>query len=545
MYEKWVKFPDTDVDDMVIELTANIQNCVDKIAVIKVITEHSKPWITPHISAQLKLLRQARKKCRFRKSPFNVAEVNKLHKATVDMIAKSEKEWWQNECDKLLEVSTNEKWKIIRQLTTDSFVTDVQPIKKFDQGKMVYAFTDEEIRNELENYHIRKDHVNVCSDDSLESSENESLNDMVTRAMSGDGNELMNAPVSDYEVKCTFRKGSNTPGPDGISARLVDEADRQLMQDCLSLLWNRAWSMGYFVTSWKLENRIVLPKPGKEDYNECNSYRTVSITSCLGKRFEHITSHRLIAVLDRLRFDMDQYAYLKNQSSTQALLFLVEKIKKALINGEKAAAVFFDFTDAFGSINRKHLLYKIGKDFGISGKLFLHIRSFLTDRYAKLKINNTEGDWIHSLFGTSAGTLLGPLLFILNMHDVPKSILPKFADDLVAFSVGSDMRSISEKLQQSVDQLHEWANNEGMELNGSKTKVMVFGSNKNNVDIKINGTAVQQVDSYKYLGIVLDPELNFSMQTDYAAGKAKRASNRVFRLLDGDHGIPVQIGLNL
>ena len=57
-------------------------------------------------------------------------------------------------------------------------------------------------------------------------------------------------------------------------------------------------------------------------------------------------------------------------------------------------------------------MYKIGKHFGISGKLFLHIQSFLTDRYARLKITNTEGDWIQSLFGTSAGTLLGPLLFI-------------------------------------------------------------------------------------------------------------------------------------
>jgi len=43
----------------------------------------------------------------------------------------------------------------------------------------------------------------------------------------------------------------------GISARLIDEADRQLMQGCLSLLWNRAWSQGYFVSAWKLENPTV------------------------------------------------------------------------------------------------------------------------------------------------------------------------------------------------------------------------------------------------------------------------------------------------
>ena len=113
-------------------------------------------------------------------------------------------------------------------------------------------------------------------------------------------------PFLNVQVKCTFKKGSNTPGPDGISARMIDEADRKLMHGCLSLLWNRAWSLYYFVTVWKLENRIVFPKQGKENYNECNSYRTVSITSCLGKRFEHIISRRLFAVLDQLRFDLHQ-----------------------------------------------------------------------------------------------------------------------------------------------------------------------------------------------------------------------------------------------
>jgi len=171
------------------------------------------------------------------------------------------------------------------------------------------------------------------------------------------------------------------------------------------------------------------------------------------------------------------------------------------------------------------------------------IGSVFCTRYARLKITNTESDWIHSIFNTSAGTLFGLLLFILNMHDVPKCILPKFADDLVAFSVGSDMRSIKEKLQQSVEQLKNGLIKKAWSLMLVFTKVMVFGSHKN-LDIMINGTVVEQVDSYKHLGIVLDPKLNFSMQTDYAVSKAG-ASNKVFRLIDGNHDIPVEIEPNL
>ena len=103
-------------------------------------------------------------------------------------------------------------------------------------------------------------------------------------------------------------------------------------------------------------------------------YRTVSVTSRLGKRLEHITSQRLIAILKSQNFDFDQFAYLKNRSVIQAILIVAEKIKKALIQGEKAGAVFYDFTDAFGSVERKRLITKINRDFGVTGRLLLHIQ---------------------------------------------------------------------------------------------------------------------------------------------------------------------------
>jgi len=178
------------------------------------------------------------------------------------------------------------------------------------------------------------------------------------------------------------------------------------------------------MTTWKQENRVILPKPGKEDYSVCNAYRTVLITSCLGKRFEFITAQRLMAFLDSTSFDMDQFAYLK-RSTTQALLTVTEKVKKGLLNANKAGVLFFDFFDAFGSVNRSRLLVKIGRDFGISGRLFLHIQSFLTNRFARLKIDNCFGDWIESIIGTTGGTRLGPLLFIMYLHYVPRSISSK------------------------------------------------------------------------------------------------------------------------
>jgi len=78
--------------------------------------------------------------------------------------------------------------------------------------------------------------------------------------------------------------------PTPVVLKVIDKADRNLMHLCLKYLWNKAWTEGIFPEVWKQENRVVIPKPGKDSYNDCNSYRTVSFTSVLGKRFEHITS---------------------------------------------------------------------------------------------------------------------------------------------------------------------------------------------------------------------------------------------------------------
>jgi len=317
------------------------------------------------------------------------------------------------------------------------------------------------------------------------------------------------------------------------------------MHECLKFLWNKAWQSGYFIKNWKQEKRIVIPKPGKDNYNECNSYRTISITSCIGKRSENITWKRLSTVLRYINFDPDQYAYLKQRSTTQAITTLIEIIKKSWLNNQVAAAVFVDFTDVFGSVNRSFLLQTIRNDFGITGHLYEHIASFLRDRTVQLKIGNIVGDLSESEYGTSAGTRLGPLLFIMHLHDIPKNIKPKFADDLVAVSTGTDIKSIQADLQDSTNKLLCWSDKEGMKINPSKTKVMIFGHTYDPIRITIEDMQDEVVQTYKYLGVVLDSNLDFSAHVDYAVSKAKRSTSKICTLIDGRKGISIQLGIQL
>jgi len=402
------------------ELSTILNEVVNEIATKKVVTEYTRPWINGELSSQLKHLRKLRRKCRLRKSPRNIFELNKVQQKTVDMIKKAENDWWLSECDKLSLASDSEKWRIIGRLTNQSGHQSVQPIRKTIDGNSIFLFSDEDIRKVMEDYYIRKVHHDGNEDTQTEEDHtlcafNHGNDEAINLSLESE----MNSDVTDQEVKLTFSIGTNAAGPDEISASMIDKADREplAMHRCLKILWNRAWMSGIFIKQWKEENRIVIPKVGRDDYHECSSYHTISITTALGKRFEYITAQRLVSVLTVLKFDFEQHAYVKDRSATQAILSLVEVIKKGILQGQCAGVVFFDFTDAFESVNRTRLLHKIRNHFNISGRLFSHISSFLSDRVARLKLDDSMGDWIESIFGTSAGTRLGPLLFIMHIHD--------------------------------------------------------------------------------------------------------------------------------
>jgi len=84
-----------------------------------------------------------------------------------------------------------------------------------------------------------------------------------------------------------------------------------------------------------------------------------------------------------------------------------------------------------------------------------------------------------------------------------------------------------------------------MVLNAAKTKVMIFGNIDEEVKITIEGSVVEKVNSYKYLGVIQDVNLDFGLQVEHAVANARRASAKISSLIDGHNGLPVHIGIDL
>ena len=230
---------------------------------------------------------------------------------------------------------------------------EVQPIRYVDKDTKTtqYFFEDKDILREMEKYHIQKE--SSISKDELATEidkrkkENKNVDNLIN---------IKSSKISELKVTSTFSTCTGAGGPDNIKGNLIDNADRKQMIECLEILWNKAWDEGVFLDSWKEEHRAALPELSKEDFHNCDSYRTISLTAVLGKRFEKISSKRLVACLEDDDIDFDQFAYLEGRYGTQAVLTLVETVKRAKKQGKKVGVVFFDFTDAFGNVDRLRLL---------------------------------------------------------------------------------------------------------------------------------------------------------------------------------------------
>ena len=322
LIEKWQN-EQTNALDMAQQLTDALTEVADELLSEKSICKHSKPWTDTEIIEKLREQRAAKKNWKRRRSPRNYEKYTELVDQTEKIISEAKDRWWTAEIKRLEEAPQEKKWKILDRITNPQLRMGIQPVKV--DGS--YVFSDEEILEQMEKVHVRK---GDCSNDVNEDLVNNLQLDIETarnQCIEDDDDDLHNTMITIDEVESTFGKCSNTAGSDGITAAMIDNAHREKMTECLHFLWNSIWTENKIPAQWKLENRKLIPKAGKDSYNECEAYRTVSITALLGKRLEKIISARLTCCLESQEFDENQFAYLKGRSSTQAVLKLVEEAK--------------------------------------------------------------------------------------------------------------------------------------------------------------------------------------------------------------------------
>ena len=145
-------------------------------------------------------------------------------------------------------------------------------------------------------------------------------------------------------------------------------------------LINKSLSLGVLPQAFKLDPKIMLPKPGKSNYNTVRSYRPITLESVIGKVMERVINKRL-----RWKLEVEegvaktQFAFRKQKSCVQTVLRMCNSVSEARNKNENTVVTVMDFESCYERIWRAGLLKK-ASTYGISGRLWLYIKNFIMDR---------------------------------------------------------------------------------------------------------------------------------------------------------------------
>ena len=233
-------------------------------------------------------------------------------------------------------------------------------------------------------------------------------------------------------------------------------------------------------------------------------------------------------------FSCSQHGFLAGRSCTTQLLEFLEDVTTALDNGEDVDVIYLDFCKAFDKVPHKRLLRKLW-GYGIRGNVHAWIQDFLSDRKQHVRINGNLSDPVKVTSGVPQGSVLGPILFLIYINDLPEvisTIMKLFADDAKIYKSISTIQHV-ELLQLSVDEAVAWAGTWEMFFNLKKCKHLHIGTRLEPASYQMKSgqesTKIEKVASEKDLGVIVDQALNFSEHINSKVNKANRNLGMIFR----------------
>jgi hypothetical protein len=300
----------------------------------------------------------------------------------------------------------------------------------------------------------------------------------------------------------------------------------------LKVIFQRSVDEGVVPQDWKDAHVSAIFKKGSKKV--AGNYRPVSLTSVICKVLESVVRDSLVDHMKRLGLFSDtQYGFTEGRSCMLQLLVVLEEWADIIDSGGAVDVVYLDFAKAFDTVPHVRLAEKL-KAYGIRGSLLEWIKHFLSNRRQRVSIGGELSDWAEVLSGIPQGSVLGPILFIVFINDLPDNVTCStklFADDTKVYTqvaTEEDQR----RMQQDLDRLGDWSDTWLLRFNASKCKIMHLGNSNPSFQYKMGDTTISEVQEEKDLGVTFDPTLKFSIHCNSIANKANSVVGVMKRAFD-------------
>lgn len=342
---------------------------------------------------------------------------------------------------------------------------------------------------------------------------------------------IFSEPIRLKEVNYALENRINTsPGYDDIRYPMLYHLPVNA-KIYLTDIFNDIWIHGENIAEWKKIIVVPILKPGKNP-DDSDSYRPISLLSCILKVFERIVKNRLELWLNQIQVSPStQYGYRRNYGTHDAIAHLVTDIQLSLSENKYFASLFLDIKGAYDSVDWLVLHNKM---------IQLHIPEEVTDNICKLYINRSvtirqnNGNMFGYrtiTMGLPQGSVLSPLLFNIYTMDIHNTATDatviQYADDFAVYILSKNFDQCLISLNTAVTPILQCIQTLGFELSSHKSQV-VFFTRHNLPDIQkvtVDHSEFPVASEFQYLGITLDKKLTFKSHVDKVLQKCSKGLN--------------------
>jgi hypothetical protein len=346
------------------------------------------------------------------------------------------------------------------------------------------------------------------------------------------------SPTNDKEIIdiTSTLKSSSSCGQDGISSNLLKKIIPSIVVPLVHI-FNKSLSTGVVPNNLKVAKVIPIFKSG--DKYSFNNYRPISILPAISKILEKIVYKRIHDFITKHNIlTPDQFGFRPKHSTYMAINKLYDLITSSLDNKYHTIGIFLDLSKAFDTLDHNILKTKLNQ-YGIRGVANHWIESYLDNRKQFVLYNQHQSPTSSIKCGVPQGSILGPLLFLLYINDLPsyssKLKFIMFADDTNIIYSHKDPKLLESTLNKELNIISNWFKLNKLSLNIKKTNIMIFKNKYSHVptpDIKItiDDKNIDRVKVTKFLGILIDDNLSWKSHTSHVT-KIVSKYNGIFRRL--------------
>lgn len=350
-------------------------------------------------------------------------------------------------------------------------------------------------------------------------------------------NVIVDNIVFDYALVSRALKRvskSYSSGTDGFPSIFIKSISDSIVEP-LCTLFNICFYTRKLPSCWLEANVIPIFKQ-KGSISSADNYRPISLTSVICKTMEQCVKEIMLNhLISNNLLSPHQHGFLPKKSTLTELLECFNDWVLALESGCLVDVIYIDFAKAFDSVVHSKLIKKCSA-YGFRGFLLDFIKSFLTNRKQRVKIDDCVSCFGDVKSGVPQGSVLGPLLFLIYINDMPDTIMyciiKLYADDSKLSSKVKKGEGSSIDLQSDLTRLFEWCDKWQLKINSSKCAVLPLGSRRITTGVSpyhIENAFLQFSSLEKDLGVHVSSDLKSNIHCAKIISKASQTMGLIFR----------------